>query len=150
MWTKASIGNNTQGAFGLKLRREASSTECDEITLSDRNPFSAQVAQIPQNEMLKSSGTTEDDGNNTPCAKRWKISGGMRSMLSQGRTDWETMMAVGGIFRRKHSRMKGNNAKIRHVLHFIFQPDVTQLLAWGTIRIKCGRRGKYFPASSEE
>lgn len=40
--------------------------------------------------------------------------------------------------RRKHSRRKSDDSKIQHVWRFIFQPDVTQLLAWGTIRIRSG------------
>lgn len=34
---------------------------------------------------------------------------------------------------------------MRHALRFIFQPEVIQLLAWGTIRLKFNEEWKIFP-----
>lgn len=50
--------------------------------------------------------------------------------LSKGRSNWGTVMVMGTIHRRRNSRMKRGNSKIKDVLCFLFQPDITQLLEW--------------------
>lgn len=56
-------------------------------------------------------------------------------------------MAVDWIPRRKHSGQKGDESGFRHVLRFIFQQDVPQLLAWGNISLKCEGKWEVFPGA---
>lgn len=51
--------------------------------------------------------------------------------MSTGRTEWGTLLAAGNIPRREFSRILGDDEKIKNALRFIFQQNVTQLLAWG-------------------
>lgn len=71
--------------------------------------------------------------------KRRKVSGCLLTTMSHGRTYWSTVLALGTIPRRNFTRKRGDDLKIRHVIGYIFQPHVTQLLAWGSIRFRVGR-----------
>lgn len=90
------------------------------------------------------SDITDIEGVPSPPVKRTKLSGGLRSTLSNVRTDWETVIAQGAILHRNYSRHKGDDSKIRYVLKYIFQPEATQLLVWETIRLNCGNYWKAF------
>lgn len=74
--------------------------------------------------------------------KLQRLIGGLHYSLIVGRLDWASVITERSIPRKKHSRMKGDNGKIRQVLRFVFQADVTQFLAWGSIGLKCGYEWK--------
>lgn len=65
--------------------------------------------------------------------------------MRHGCTEWATVVAMGYISRRKFSHKREDDSKISHVFWYIFSPDVTQLLAWRTIRLKVGSTWKVFP-----
>lgn len=51
-----------------------------------------------------------------PRRKKWKLTGGLRTTMIHGRTDWVPVLAVGTIPRGKFSRKTGDDNKIKHVL----------------------------------
>lgn len=122
----------------LRLRGGASSTKCDEIGGSIVMTVQVQNSAIPRHETVPSLATTDDDGIITPVARWRNRCGGMRSMFIERRIEWQRMMVVGGIVHWKESLMIRDNSNIRHLLRCIFQPEVTQLMSWGTIHIKYG------------
>lgn len=101
------------------------------------------------------SGTVQDGTGNAVNSKDGeeqsitflrhpKLSGGLRSTLSNVICDWAILLTVSSIPHGRFSRCPGDDDQIKHVLQYVFQPGITQLLAWGTIWLRVRSDWKLF------
>lgn len=107
-------------------------------TAPDTEPYRT-MPHVRRHSTTITACTNYEDAS-LPARKRQKVSGVLRCMLRKVRTDWATLMAIRAIQKGRHSRMKGADCNIKHVMCFLFHPNIKKLLSWSSILLKCGTK----------